>query len=132
MRSDDLVELLINQPIFIGFKADNNLRQQLEALTDTNKQYVSAEDTGFLRICRVGEDVYVGKVIDEGLTTERVDDIRRNVLSIVRRLGSTLRLPTHLKIFACSLTDTKPLSTAAAFEPTRSIPGDPAPDAATR
>lgn len=127
-----MVELLINQPIFIGFKADNNLRQHLESLSNANKQYVSAEDTGFLRICRVGDDVYVGKIIDESLTTDRVDDIRRNVLSIVRRLGSTLRLPTHLKIFACSMTDTTAISAAASFGPTQSIPVVPVPDAAVR
>ena len=36
---------------------------------------------------------YVGKVIEDGLTTDRVDDVRRNVLSIVRRLCPDTRLP---------------------------------------
>ena len=33
---------------------------------------------------------------------DRVDDIRRNVLSILRRIGTEVRLPIELKIFACS------------------------------
>ena len=98
-----MLELLINQPIFIGFKADYRLRQQLESLSDSEKNYISAEDSAFLRICRVGEDIYVGKIIHESLTTDRVDDIRRNVLSIVRRLGPEVRLPSNLEILACSL-----------------------------
>jgi hypothetical protein len=102
MGSGDLLELLIDQPIFIGFKADNSLRQRLEALSDSDKQYVSAEEPAFLRVCRVGEDTYVGKLICDSLTTDRVDDIRRNVLSIIRRLGHEVRLPVNLKIFACS------------------------------
>ncbi len=97
-----VLELLINQPIFIGLKADNSLRQRLEALSDSDKQYVSAEDSGFLRICRVGDDTYVGKLISDNLTTDRVEDIRRNVLSIIRRLGHEVRLPVNLKILACS------------------------------
>jgi hypothetical protein len=97
-----LLELLIHQPIFIGFKADNSLRQRLEGLSDSDKQYVSAEERGFLRICRVGDDTYVGKLIRDSLTTDRVEDIRRNVLSIIRRLGHAVRLPVNLRILACS------------------------------
>ncbi len=63
----DVLELLINQPIFIGLKADNSLRQRLEALSDSDRQYVSAEDPAFLRICRVGDDTYVGKLISDNL-----------------------------------------------------------------
>jgi hypothetical protein len=54
-----------------------------------------------LTICRLGEDAYVGKVISEPLTTERVDDIRRNVLSILQRLCPETRFPTILDIFPC-------------------------------
>ena len=95
-----MLELLIHQPIFIGFKADNTLVRRLEGLSDSDRQYVSTGDAAFLRICRVGEDTYVGKLCD-GLTTDRVEDIRRNVLSIIRKLGIEIRLPVNLKILAC-------------------------------
>ena len=103
MEEGELLELLINQPIFIGFKADNNLRQHLESLNDFDKQYLSPEDSTFLRVCRVGEDIYVGKLVHESLTTDRVEDIRRNVVSIMQKIASEVRLPTHLKILACSV-----------------------------
>ena len=96
-----MLELLIGQPIFIGFKADNNLRQQLESLNEFDKNYFS-EDASFLRVCRQGEDIYVGKLVQESLTTDRVEDIRRNILSIVQKIAREVRLPTHLKILACS------------------------------
>lgn len=108
-----MLELLIHQPIFIGFKADHNLRQHLESLSDIDKKYFSREDSTFLRIFRVGEDVYVGKLVHEGLTTDQVDDIRRNVLSIVRKVGSEVRLPIHLKIFACSAAEAEYIPAAA-------------------
>ncbi len=112
-----MLELLIHQPIFIGFKADNSLRQRLQVLSDTDKQYVSDEDPAFLRICRVGQDTYVGMLVRESLTTDRVDDIRRNVLSIIRRLGHALRLPVHLKILACSEVQAGSLLAAARVGP---------------
>jgi hypothetical protein len=100
--NDDVLELLIDQPIFIGFKADSGLRHHLESLSDSDKKYISGEDSTFLRFCRIGEDIYVGKLIHESLTTDRVDDIRRNVLSIIRKLRPAVRLPHSLKILACS------------------------------
>jgi len=108
-----VLELLIHQPIFIGFKADNSLRQHLESLSDSDKKYFSGEDSTFLRVCRVGEDIYVGKLVHESLTTDRVEDIRRNVLSILRKVGTEVRLPTNLKILACSEAEPESLRTTA-------------------
>jgi hypothetical protein len=95
-------ELMIHQPIFIGFKVDSRLRERLESLGDSDKQYVSTEGSAFLRMCGVGEDIYVGKLVSERLSTDQVEDIRRNVLSIIRKLGHEVRLPTNLRILACS------------------------------
>ena len=81
-----MLELLIHQPIFIGFKADNSLRQRLESLSDIDRKYFSPGYSTSLSLCQVGEDIYVGKLVDESLTTDRVEDIRRNVLSIVRKI----------------------------------------------
>jgi hypothetical protein len=101
---EGMLELLVNQPIFIGFKADNNLRQHLESLNDFDQKYFSPEDSTFLRLCRIGEDIYVGKLVHEDLTTDRVEDIRRNVVSIIRKIASEVRLPASMKILACSMT----------------------------
>jgi hypothetical protein len=100
-----LLRLLSDHPIFIGFKADPALRHKLETLNSANGQYISAGDSSFLRLCMLGDDLYVGKLVHEPLTTDRVDDICRNVQSIVRRLGSEVRLPRHLKIMACSVSE---------------------------
>lgn len=101
-----MLQLLRDHPIFIGVKADPALRQKLEALGPAHQQYFSARDSSFLRLCRLGDDVYVGKLVHEPLTTDRVEDIRSNVLSILRRLGTEVRLPAHLKIVACSASET--------------------------
>jgi hypothetical protein len=82
---------------------DSQVRRRLESITGPDKKYVSREETTFLTICRLGEDEYVGKVIDERMTTERVDDIRRNVLSILQRLCPDTRFPAVLDIVPCEL-----------------------------
>ena len=89
------------QPLFIGTKMDGPMRRRLDAVSGTEKKYVSRDETTFLTIVRRGEDEYVGKVVEDSLTTERVDDIRRNVLSILQRLCPETRFPVILDIFAC-------------------------------
>jgi hypothetical protein len=98
------LKLRDRQPLFVGTKMDSQVRRRLESITGTDKKYFSHEDTTFLTICRLGEDEYVGKVIDERMTTERVDDIRRNVLSILQRLCPETRFPAVLDIIPCDIT----------------------------
>ena len=89
------------QALFIGTKMDGPIRRRLESLSGPEKKYVSRDETTFLTICRLGEHEYVGKVVEDGMTTERVDDIRRNVLSILQRLCPETRFAATLDIFPC-------------------------------
>jgi hypothetical protein len=102
------LELSERHPIFVGFKLDSSLRRQLESLEGPDQQYVSRENSTFLRICTKGDDLFVGKVVEDGLTTDRVDDVRRNVLSILQRLCPEVRLPQQLDIWVCLPADNPP------------------------
>ena len=95
------MELSDRNKLFVGLKLDTGLRRQLEAVSGPDRKYVSGEDPAFLRIVSFGDDLYVGKVIDDRLTTDRVDDVRRNVLSILHRLCPETRIPETLEILAC-------------------------------
>jgi hypothetical protein len=106
LTEDRVLDLVDSQPIFIGFKMDTSLSRQLEALEGPNKQYVSTDSSDFLRICTLGGDRYVGKLIHERLTTDRVDDIRRNVLSILGRICPETRVPQNLVIIPCGSNST--------------------------
>jgi hypothetical protein len=97
------LKLRDRQPLFVGIKMDSQVRRRLESITGADKKYFSHDDTTFLTICQLGEDEYVGKVIDERLKTERVDDIRRNVLSILQRLCPETRFPAVLDILPCDV-----------------------------
>jgi hypothetical protein len=95
------MEILLEAPIFIGFKASRALRHLLESLTDIQKAYVASDDSAFLQSYEIGGDLYIGKLIQEAVSTDRVDDIRRNILSILRKLGPVVPLPTAMRIFSC-------------------------------
>lgn len=91
------MKLSDRHPIFVGHKLDGPLRRQLENLTGSERKYIEG-DGAFLTVLRLGEDGYVGKVVTDRITTDRVDDIRRNVLSILQRLCPESRFPKHLDI----------------------------------
>jgi len=96
----------------------------LESLGASDRKYVSDEGSTFLRLCTIGEDIYVGKLIHEALATDRVDDIRRNILSILRKLGPAVPLPTTLRIFACRAVNET--STSTTEDGVSSSPSSPA------
>ena len=95
------MELSDRNKLFVGLKLDTGLRRQLETVSGPDRRYVSGEDPAFLRIVSLGDDLYVGKVIEDRLTTDSVDDVRRNVLSILHRLCPETRIPEKLVILAC-------------------------------
>ena len=95
------MELSGSHSIFVGFKLDSSLRRQLESLEGPDQRYVSRDNSTFLRLCTLGKDVFVGKVIEDTLSTDRVDDVRRNVLSILQRICPETRLPQKLDLLVC-------------------------------
>ena len=79
------------------------MRNERVSSVPTGKVKWYSAEKGFSFVSQEeGEDVYVGKLIHESLSTDQVDDIRLHVLSIMRRLGREVRLPSVLKILACS------------------------------
>jgi hypothetical protein len=95
------VRLDCRAKLFIGFKPEGKLRQAYDAANHGG--YVGeAGDGKFLTTLEVDGQTYLGKVMEGGLSTDRVDDVTRNVLSILRRLVQGERLPGALAIFAVS------------------------------
>jgi hypothetical protein len=98
--SPPALELDEHRSVFIGFKLESGLRRELEGLEGPDRKYVSTDDSTFLRICTIGEKRYVGKLIHERLTTDRIEDIRRNIASILQRICPDTRIPQKMDIVA--------------------------------
>ena len=90
--------------LFFGCKIDSKLRDALSQAKPSEKRYFEGGTGGseFLTICDFGEDErWIGKVLDGGINVTEVDDIQRNVVSILRRISTDIRIPaSSVKIFA--------------------------------
>lgn len=90
--------------LFFGTKIDSKLREGLALSKPGDKKYFDGSSEEFLRVIELGEDKdkerWIGKVIKAGPAVTEVDDIQRNILSILRRVAPNARIPaSSVKIF---------------------------------
>jgi hypothetical protein len=76
--------------LFFGFKIDSKLREALAQATPGDRHYF-AEDSPYLRVLNNGDEQWIGKIVDAGLAPSEVEDIQRNVISILNRIASGAR-----------------------------------------
>lgn len=93
------MRIVKDQQLFFGCKIDSKLRDALANAKPGDRHYF--EDSEFLRICETGEQKWIGKIIKGGAGVNDVEDIQRNVISILRRIAPEIRLTSaSVKIFA--------------------------------
>jgi len=90
--------------LFFGTKIDSKLREGLALSKPGDKKYFDGSSEEFLRVLEIGDDKdkerWIGKVIKAGPAVTEVDDIQRNILSILRRVAPNARIPASaVKIF---------------------------------
>jgi len=90
--------------LFFATKIDSKLREGLALSKAGDKKYFDGSSDEFLRILEIGDDRdkerWIGKVIKAGPAVTEVDDIQRNILSILRRVAPNARIPaSSVKIF---------------------------------
>ncbi len=90
--------------LFFGTKIDSKLREGLALSKPGDKKYFDGSSEEFLRVIELGDEKdkerWIGKVIKAGPAVTEVDDIQRNILSILRRVAPNARVPASaVKIF---------------------------------
>lgn len=90
--------------LFFATKIDSKLREGLALSKPGDKKYFDGSSEEFLRVMEIGDDKdkerWIGKVIKPGPAVTEVDDIQRNLLSILRRVAPNARIPASaVKIF---------------------------------
>ena len=86
--------------LFFCTKIDSKLREGLALSKAGDKKYFDGSSEDFLRIVEVEEEKWVGKVIKGGTAITEVDDIQRNIISILRRIAPNTRIAaSSLKMF---------------------------------
>lgn len=90
--------------LFFATKIDSKLREGLAVSKPGDKKYFDGSSEEFLRVMEIGDEKdkerWIGKVIKPGPAVTEVDDIARNLLSILRRVAPNARIPqSAVKIF---------------------------------
>jgi hypothetical protein len=90
--------------LFFGTKIDSKLREGLALSKPGDKKYFDGSSEEFLRVLEIGDEKdkerWIGKVIKPGPAVTEVDDIQRNIISILRRVAPNARISASaVKIF---------------------------------
>jgi hypothetical protein len=90
--------------LFFATKIDSKLREGLALSKPGDKKYFDGSSEEFLRILEIGDEKdkerWIGKIIKPGPAVTEIDDIQRNILSILRRVAPNARIPqSAVKIF---------------------------------
>ncbi len=90
--------------LFFATKIDSKLREGLALSKPGDKKYFDGTSEDFLRVLEIGDEKdkerWIGKVIKPGPAVTEIDDIQRNILSILRRVAPNARIPqSAVKIF---------------------------------
>ncbi len=95
------MKLLKGERLFFGTKIDSKLREALAQAKPGDRRYFEDPTGEFLRVLTFEDERWIGKVMGGGVQVSDVEDIQRNVVSILRRVAPNVRTsPSSIKIFA--------------------------------
>jgi hypothetical protein len=69
--------------LFVGIKISPKLQGELDRCTPGTERYFSADNTEYLQVVTLGEDKLIGRFLRDGFPVSNIDDVSRNVRSIV-------------------------------------------------
>ena len=95
--------------LFVGIRIDNKMRDQLANCAVRDKQYVDGSDPNYLMQVRAVEDSYIGKQIDPGVSAASMEDLKRNILSILTRIAPGRHRDDAIKVYALDEGEPPPL-----------------------
>ena len=95
--------------LFIGIRIDNKMRDQLEHCPPRDKMYFDGQDPRYLQVLRAVEHSFIGKLVDAGTPAASMDDLKRNILSILTRIAPGRHRDDAVKVFAVDDGEPPPL-----------------------
>ncbi len=86
--------------LFAGVRIDGRMREQLEKCPQRDRMYFESEDGRYLQVLRSGKDSFIGKVLEPATEARTVDDIRRNVWSLLQKVCPGRRDEGEIRLYA--------------------------------
>lgn len=73
--------------IFVGFELTPSLRQAFEECPERHRVYL--DDPQYLETVTIDERQFVGKSVKNGAAVDRLEDVARNVVSLISRIDAS-------------------------------------------
>jgi hypothetical protein len=77
--------------LFFAIRIDGKLREALACARASTRRYFDGSSTEFLRIVDLGtapdHERWIGKVVEPGPAISQLEDVQRNVFSILKRIA---------------------------------------------
>ncbi|HEY3302471.1 MAG TPA: hypothetical protein VGL70_02925 [Candidatus Binatia bacterium] len=87
--------------LFVGIKISTKLQRELDNCTRGTEHYFKEDTPEALKIVTMGEDKLIGRFLEDGFPVSSIDDVSRNVRSVVTLITSGYRLPDDsIRIYA--------------------------------
>jgi hypothetical protein len=87
--------------IFVGIKVNERLRDQLDSSTSSMKPFFASNNSEYLQVMRIDSDDYIGKVTESGASLEALDNMLKNVKSMLQMICPKFTLTEDaIKVFA--------------------------------
>ncbi|KPJ59248.1 MAG: hypothetical protein AMJ42_02125 [Deltaproteobacteria bacterium DG_8] len=71
---------------FLGLKITSKLQEGLDKCNSYNKFYFEKDNPEFLQIITIDSDKYIGRAVEQGIEYKKIEDIGRNIISIIHKL----------------------------------------------
>lgn len=92
----------IDKRLFVGIKISPKLQSELDSCAPGTERYFKEDNAEYLQILTLGEEKLIGKYLKDGFPVSDIDNVSRNVCSIIGRItrGHSLG-EDSVRIYAC-------------------------------
>jgi hypothetical protein len=78
--------------LFVGIKVSTKLQSGLDSPAPGTERYFKQDNKEYLQVVNFGEEKFIGRFLKDGFPVDELDDVSRNVRSIVRLITNGQRL----------------------------------------
>lgn len=82
----------VGRRLFVGIKVSTKLQNELDSPAPGTERYFKNGDSEHLQIVTLGEEKVIGRYVKDGFPVADIDNVSRNVLSIVKLITRGYRL----------------------------------------
>ena len=78
--------------LFVGIKVSSALQNELNSPAPGTKYYFEGNTPDYLQVVNLGDDKLIGRYVKDGYPAAAIDDVSRNVCSIIRLITRGRRI----------------------------------------